>query len=202
MRDTQRSWVSWAGVGSIAAGILCIIGGDRLPSPTLLQVGLGLIGFGLIASGGEAMVTRRFVLQRWGFGNPAYRGLGAVFNGIVFVWIGLALIAVALVLFTGEEQALVRATIRRPGFALLNLSFLALAASGTELANAIDARRGSAAGWFLRALSALPQSIPGLVLLLLALALLALGLLEIVSPATFDALGGGFLEVLFLEGAS
>ena len=41
--------------------------------------------------------------------------------------------------------------------------------------------------------------IPALIWLVLGLALLELGVFDIVSPAIFDQMGGGFLELLFQE---
>jgi len=196
------SFVTWIWVGLVVVGMLCIGGSEWLSLPLLLQAGLALIGVGLIVGGGEAMVTRRYVASRHGFRDETYRGFGAVLNGIVFVWIGVALIGFGLVLFAGAEQSFVDATIRRPGAALVNFSFLLLAVSGIVFLGPVESQLGPKAGWFLKLLQALLRSIPALILLILALALLALGLLEIVSPATFDELGGGFLEVLFLGGPS
>ena len=39
--------------------------------------------------------------------------------------------------------------------------------------------------------------LPGAILIVIGLGALGLGLFEFVAPAQFDALGGGFLEVLF-----
>jgi len=196
------SFVKWIWIGLIVVGILCIGGSDRFSLPLLLQAGLALIGLGLIVGGGEAMVTRHFVMSRRGFADENYRGWGAVLNGIIWLWIGVALIGFALVLWAGAEQSFVDATIRRPGVALINLSFLLLAVSGITFLGSVESQLGPKANWFVKLFSALLRSIPALILLLLALAFLALGLLEVVSPATFDELGGGFLEVLFLGGAS
>jgi hypothetical protein len=198
MSGCRMSLLTGIKVGLVAVGMLCILAGARLAIPTLIQAGMGSIGLGLIVVGAEAMVTRRIKTGREGGIIAAYGGWAAVFYGIVLLWIGMALIAGAVVFFTGTEQTIVHATIRRPGSALLNLSFLLLAVSGIVLTGFVEARPAAAADRWLRALSVLLQLIPGLILLFLALALLALGLLEIVSPATFDGLGGRFLETLLL----
>jgi len=196
------SLVSWIEIALIGLGILGMVGGNRLSSPLLSNGGLALVGIGLIVIGGDAMVTRRYVVRRRGSTDWTYYGLGAVLIGIVFVWVGVVAIAIALVLLSGTEQAFIHHTIRRPGSALLNLSFVVLAASGIVFSGSRYAGSGTGSGPLLKALLVIVHSLPGAILLLLALALLALGVLEMVSPATFDQLGGGFLEVLFLGGSS
>jgi len=39
--------------------------------------------------------------------------------------------------------------------------------------------------------------LPGLILIVIGIGATGLGLFEFIAPAQFDALGGGFLEVLF-----
>jgi hypothetical protein len=202
MRVRSLSWVSWVEIALIGAGVLCLIGGNQLSSPLLSRGGLALIGLGLIVVGGEAMVTRRFALRRRRHDGQVYRGLSAILYGIVYLWIGLALVTVSLVVFPGTEQVLLQSLAERPGYALLSLSFLLVAASGIELTGRLHARSDAKTGRFLSAISTLLHSIPGLLLFLLALAIMALGVLEIVSPDTFDELGGGFLEALFSGGSS
>jgi hypothetical protein len=58
---TKTSWIQ---IGLSVLGILLMIGGDRLAVPALLHAGLGLI-----VGGGEAIVTRRYVLRRRGFSD-------------------------------------------------------------------------------------------------------------------------------------
>ena len=41
------------------------------------------------------------------------------------------------------------------------------------------------------------RMLPGTILIMIGLGALGLGLFEFVAPAQFDALGGGYLEVLF-----
>lgn len=191
--------VSWIQIGFIVLGVLLMVGGDRLGIPTLLHAGLALIGLGFIVGGGEAIVTRRYALQRRGFSDATYYGPGAVLYGIVLVWIGVWVISVAGVLFLDVGQAVFRSVIRRPGFVMVNVAVVLFASSGVILSGAIETRPGPEAGWFLRLISVVFRSIPAMVMLLLGVALLGLGALEIVAPATFDQMGGGFLELLFRE---
>lgn len=193
------SKVSWVHIGLIALGVLLMIGGDRLGILALLHGGLTLIGLGFMVGGGGAIVTRRYVLRRRGFSGAAYYGLGALLYGIILVWIGVWVISAAGVLFLDVGQAVFRAVIRRPGFVLVNVAVVVLASGGVALAGPAESQPGQNTGWFLNMISTLAHAIPALLLLVLGLALLGLGVLEITSPATFDQIGGGFLELLFRE---
>lgn len=191
--------VSWIQIGLIVLGVLLIVGGDRLDIPALLYGGLALAGLGFIVGGGEAIVTRQYVLRRRGFTNATYYGLGAILYGIIFVWIGVWVISVAGVLFLDIGQAVFRSFIRRPGFVLVNVACVVLASGGIAFTFPAESQSGQGDGWFLNLLATVAHMIPALILLALGLALLGLGVLEIVSPATFDQMGGGFLELLFRE---
>ena len=65
-----------------------------------------------------------------------------------------------------------------------------------------EAQSGPGDGRFLNLLATLAHVIPAMILLALGLALLGLGVLDMVAPATFDQIGGGFLKVLFREPSS
>ncbi len=193
---------SWIQIGTIVLGILLIVGGDRLVVPAFLYAGLALIGLGFVVAGGEAMVTRRYVLQRRGSSDATHDGLGAVFYGIILVWIGVWVISVAAVLFLDVGQDVFRSVVRRPGFVMINVAFVLFASSAVILSQTVERQPGSDAGWLVRLISVAFNSIPAIILLLLGLALLSLGALEIVAPVTFDQMGGGFLELLFQEPSS
>jgi hypothetical protein len=193
------SKISRIHIGLIGLGVLLMVGGDRLAVPALLHAGLAVIGLGFIVGGGAAIVTRQYTLPLRKASEATYYGLGAMLYGTVLVWIGVWILSIAGILILDVGQAVFRSVIRRPGFVLVNVAFMMLASGAVVLTSLAGSQSSQGTGRFLNLIQTVFNSIPALILTVLGLALLGLGVLEIVSPATFDQMGGGFLEILFQE---
>lgn len=176
-----------------ALGILCALGADRLSMPVLVHVGLVCFGLGGMAVGWEAIVTRQIKLGSRRTGSrQTYSGFPAVLQGIQFNLIGLFLIGAAGITYFNGGSEVAQHFIRRPGIPLLVFGLLALLQSLVMFLGYREINTGQ--GWMVTLNLISSRALPGVILLALGLGLLALGMLEIVAPATFDHLGGDFLE--------
>lgn len=177
----------------VALGILCALGADRLSMPVLVHIGLVCFGLGGMAVGWEAIVTRQIKLGSRRTGSrQTYSGFPAVLQGIQFNLIGLFLIGAAGITYFNSGSEVAQHFIRRPGIPLLVFGLLALLQSLVMFLGYREINTGQ--GWMVTLNLISSRALPGVILLALGLGLLALGMLEIVAPATFDHLGGDFLE--------
>ena len=177
-------------------GILCVLGADKLSMPILTNVGMGLFGLGAMAVGWEAIITRRIRLGTRSRGtSQTYIGFPAVLQGIQFNLIGIFLIGAAGLIYLNNGRALFLQYVRRPGIPLVVIASLILLQSVIMFAGYREITRGP--GWMVTINLLFSRMLPGVILLILGLGAIGLGLLEIVAPAAFDALGGGFLETLY-----
>jgi hypothetical protein len=182
-------------IGFVALGGLATWGGNRLSMPVLQSVGLVLLGAAFLTAGAEAMFTRRIAFARGFSSSETYQGVGAIFYGILFGFVGISFVAAAYVTHVDAGRALFLYSVRRPGFSLLIVGFLLLVGAGIALAGSVEERQGPR--WIVWLNLGLSRLLPGLILVALGVTVTGLGVLEIVAPTTFDGMGGGFLEVLF-----
>lgn len=183
------------GLVVLALGLLFI--GDKYAIPLLFYTGMASFGMLSMAIGWEAIVTRQIVVGRRRSGNRGtYVGLPAIFQGIQFNVFGIFVLVVAAMIYmraNGREVFL--QMVRRPGLPLIVLGLLVLMQAVITLAGSLEQRdRSRSDALFVLLVSRL---LPGTILVIIGLGALGLGLLEVVSPNIFDAIGGGFLEVLY-----
>ena len=177
----------------VLLGLGLVFGGNRLSMPFLLNTGIAFLGLFAITIGVEAIITRHIVVgRRRRGGRRTYTGIPAVLQGIQFNIIGLALIAVALMLqFQVGARGLFLQTMQHPGIALIGLGMLVMLQAAIAMAGSGNVGGGSVPAFVLL------QLFPGLLLAIVALILAGLGLFEIVAPVAFDQMGGGILESLY-----
>jgi len=185
---------------TFAAGALLALAGARLEREALTFLGLAVIGGVGVLIGLDTLRSRRLVTVSRSDrrASETWAGVAAVGQGVAIGCTGLFLTAVSALALLGAGHAAVRHVVRHPGVPLLAFAALCLAAATTTIAGSVEERQGSRRLVLLNL--ATSRLLPGLILVLLGLAAASLGLLEITSPATFDRLGGGFLEVLFAAG--
>ena len=181
----------------ILLGIGLFWGGEKLAMPLLENAGIACFGLVSILVGWEAIIKRRIVLGRRRHGiRQAYTGLAAVLQGIEFNLLGLFLLVVAIMLQThvnsrtvGEQMA------RHPGLPLLVLGMIGLIQAAIVLIGSPVSDQNSRFILFLDLM--LARLLPGIILLVLAVAAVGLGFFEIVAPNAFDQMGGKILETLY-----
>ena len=177
-------------------GILGALGGDRLSMPILTNVGIACFGLAGMAVGWEAILTRhiKFGNRRRG-SMETYTGIPAILQGIQFNLLGLFFIGVSVLMYFNNGREVFLQFVRRPGIPLAVIGGLMLLQSLAMFLGYREINEGP--GWMVTINLLLSRMLPGVILLLLGLAAVGLGLLEIAAPGVFDSLGGGFLEVLY-----
>ena len=180
-------------------GALFALGADRLSMPILMYGGVSYFGLAGMAVGWEAIVTRQIQLGRRRSGNrQTYTGFPAILQGIQFNLIGLFLIGASVFFYLNNEREsreIFLQFVRRPGVPLTVLGLLILLQSLVLFLGYRELNEGS--GWIVTVNLLFSRLFPGLILLVLGLGVTVLGLLDIIAPAVFDSLGGGFLETLY-----
>lgn len=179
----------------VALGLLLVFGGNQLARPVLIYAGIGCLGLAAIATGSEAIITRRLVLRRRRGYQRAYFGIPAIFQGIQFNLIGLYFLGVAFMMYFNNAQEVMRQMARRPAVLLFLLGGFCLLQALIMLWGSGATRERSQGLVILELL--VGRLFPGTIWLILALGLIALGLLDAFAPMRFDEMGGRFLEQLY-----
>lgn len=173
-------------LGLFIVGIGAMVAGDRLSIQVLFDGGLALFGVGFLAAGIDGFLTRRV-----GFAGPSagatsghrtYRGKAALCWGIVLSELGLAIISVAVVQLLGIERAAIELLIARPGILFLGAGIMLACIGGASLLDPGE-RRESIGEWLL----SLPFRMVSTIPVVLGLAIIAIGLVEVLAPDVFDA---------------
>lgn len=184
-------------IGLILLAFLLIFAGDKLSIPLLSYTGIAGFGMASMAIGWEAIMTHQIVVGRRRSGNrKTYVGMPAVFQGIQFNVLGLFLIfaAVSTYMKANVREGFLQ-MVRRPGLPLIAIGILVLMQAAITVSGSLEQRDGPRSEVIFDLLAA--RLLPGLFLILIGLGALGLGMFEIVAPNAFDALGGGFLEMLY-----
>jgi hypothetical protein len=177
-------------------GLLLVFGGDQLSLPVLIHAGIACLGLAMLATGWQAILTRRLVLRGRGGRYPeAYSGLPAIFQGIQFNFLGLFLIGLALLTYFNNWQEVFQQMVRRPGLPLVLLGGLALLQTIIMFLGRGGAGERSQGLVILELL--VGRLFPGFIWLVLGVGLMMLGLFDAVAPVKFDEMGGRFLEELY-----
>jgi hypothetical protein len=167
-------------------GLLLLIAAQRFGRPALIGPGLLLFAVGALAAAADAFRTR-YVHERSTVGpeSVVYEGAAAALFGVVLVVAAIALATAGLAFTLGAEHELYRFLLARPGAALL------AAAGGAGVLGAREWRGSSR-----RLLASLPQRFGAAIMLLGGIALVAIGVFEVVAPAAFDGAIDRILEPL------
>ena len=182
-------------IGLAVIAFLLAFAGDKLSIPSLLYAGISLFGVTAIVVGMEAAITRRIVLYRQRNYSETYLGLAAYAQGVQFSLIGLFLIGASLAAYLDNGRDIFLHLVQRPWSVLVVFGVYCLTQTVIAIGGSVEQKQGSR--WVVMLDFFLGRLLPGIILLVVGLGALGLGLFEFVAPAQFDALGGGFLEVLF-----
>lgn len=177
-------------------GLLLVFGGDQLSLPALSHAGIACLGLAMLATGWQAILTRRLVVRgRGGRYAEAYSGVPAIFQGIQFNFLGLFLIGVALVTYFSNWQEVFQQMVRRPGLLLVLLGGLAVLQAIIMFLGRGGTGERSQGLVILELL--VGRLFPGFIWLVLGVGLMLMGLFDAVAPVKFDEMGGRFLEELY-----
>ena len=180
-------------------GVLLIFGAEKLSIPTLGYAGMVCFGLTSMAIGWEAIITRRLVLgSRRRGSRQTYTGLPAILQGIQFNLLGIFFLGVSGFIYLNNDSIgrdIFLQFVRRPGLPLVVIGLLFLMQAGIVIPGFQELNEGPR--WIVVMNLAISRLLPGIILVVLGLGAMGLGLLDMVAPALFDEMGGGFLEVLY-----
>lgn len=182
-------------IGLAVIAVLLALAGDKLSIPILFYVGISMFGVTAIVVGMEAMITRRIVLYRHRNYSETYLGLAAYAQGVQFSLIGIFFIGASLAAYLDNGRDLFLHMVRRPWSALVVFGTFCLMQAVITVGGSVEQKQGTR--WVVMLDFFVGRLLPGIILIVIGLSALGLGLFEFIAPTQFDALGGGFLEVLF-----
>lgn len=182
-------------IGLAIIAMLLAVAGDKLSIPILLYSGIAMFGVTAIVVSIEAMVTRQIVLYRQRNVSETYLGLAAYAQGVQFSFIGLFLIGTSFAAYLDNGRDIFLHLVRRPWSFLVVFGVFCLMQAIISIIGSVEQKQGT--HWVVALDFLVSRLLPGVILLVIGLASTLLGVFEFFAPAQFDALGGGFLEVLF-----
>ena len=182
-------------IGLGVIGLLLALAGDKFSIPLMLYAGIATFGLTSIVVGLEAMLTQRIVLSRQRNYSETFLGLAAYAQGVQYSLIGLFFIGASIAAYLDNGEQIFRYFVRRPWSVLVVFGTYCLMQAVIALGGSVEQKQGTR--WIVMLEFLVGRLLPGTILLVIGLGALGLGLFEFVAPARFDALGGGFLEVLF-----
>ena len=174
---------------------LLAFAGDKLSIPIMLYSGIALFGVTAIVIGLEAMLTQRIVLSRQRNYSETYLGFAAYAQGVQFSLIGLFFIVTSIAAYLDNGRDIFLHLVKRPWSVLVVFGTYCLMQAVIAIGGSVEQKEGTR--WVVMLDFFVGRLLPGAILIVIGLGALGLGLFEFVAPAQFDALGGGFLEVLF-----
>ena len=182
-------------IGLAVIAFLLAFSGEKLDVPILLYAGISVFGIAAIVVGMEAMITRRIVLSRQRNYSETYLGLAAYAQGVQFSILGIFFIGASMAAYLDNGRELFLYLVRRPWSVLVVFGVYCLMQAIISIGGSVEQKQGSRFAVMLDLF--VGRLLPGFILIVIGLGALGLGLFEFFLPAQFDALGGGFLEVLF-----
>lgn len=182
-------------IGLAVIAFLLAFSGEKLSMPILLYAGISVFGIAAIVVGMEAMITRRIVLSRQRNYSETYLGLAAYAQGVQFSIIGIFFIGASMAAYLDNGRELFLHLVRRPWSVLVVFGVYCLMQAIISIGGSVEQKQGSRFAVMLDLF--VGRLLPGFILIVIGLGALGLGLFEFFLPVQFDALGGGFLEVLF-----
>ena len=182
-------------IGLAVVAFLLAFAGDKLSIPIMLYSGIALFGVTAIVIGLEAMLTQRIVLSRQRNYSETYLGFAAYAQGVQFSLIGLFFIVTSIAAYLDNGRDIFLHLVKRPWSVLVVFGTYCLMQAIIAIGGSIEQKQGTR--WIVILDLFVGRLLPGAILIVIGLGALGLGLFEFVAPAQFDALGGGFLEVLF-----
>lgn len=188
------------GVAQVAAGVAglaCAAVASALDMPSLFPTGMALFALALGLAGAEGVVTRRMEVpsRAYRYRTEAYTGIGAVASGLLYMAMGAFFMFLAYLIAVDGGGGTLRYFARRPGVVLLFFAAVCAAGAVAAAAGTLEDRTGPK--WIVTLTLMTSRLLPAAIAAAIAVLTAALGLYEMTAPEQFDAMGGGFLEMLF-----
>ncbi len=179
----SRKW-KWIMIALLIGAAVLFAVGEQYPESPVLTIGLGLLGLGVIISGVDSILTREAIFQyEETTTTDTYTGFSAVVWGICFVLIGLAILGASVTHGLGVDKLVLASITQHPGLALVYGSGVAFTFAIPGIIGSHEQRRSKLA---------LFVSLPGrffwLLILMAAIAMLLLGVLDLIAPSFVAAL--------------
>lgn len=171
---------------ALVVGGLGMLASYAFDQPGGFQLGLCVVGAGIVLGGLESIFTGRGGFRWAGDSGEAYAGAPAVVWGLMLLTAGCAVIGSAYVLAQGSWGSTTDYLVRRPGPALIVGGLLAAGAGFLLLINP----RSHGVAWTL--LVRVPKMVAGLALLNLGYVGVVLGIWEWLDPRGFDQVAAAF----------
>ena len=181
-------------VSVFVIGFLFAFAGDKLSMPALMYGGITLFGVAAFLIGMEAAIMQRIVLGHRRY-NETYVGFAAYAQGMQFMMIGIFFIGASFLAYFDTGRDIFLQYVRRPWPVLVVVGFYCLMQAVIAFGGYEEAKQGTR--WIVVLNLITSRLLPGVILVVIGLGLLALGLLDLTAPVLFDKLGGGFLEALY-----
>ncbi|MBP7775524.1 MAG: hypothetical protein KA371_00165 [Acidobacteria bacterium] len=165
--------------------VALIYAGDKLGSSGTQALGTAILALGLVGIGVDSLRTRYFDMpvgsSLRSTARFTFKGPGAVVWGLMCLALGLGALALSGVVLFGLEDSAQRLVMARPGIALAPVGFIFLCtALGWLLGD--ETMNSSVPMFFVT----LPHRIGAVITLAFALAVLGVGVFELVAPSAFD----------------
>lgn len=127
--------------------------------------------------------------------NETYRGIAAIAHGVIFIIISIFLGVTSFIFYQDSGDNVFQFFIKRPGVIFLIIGVYLFSFSLIAFVGYKEQTQTSRFVYYLDLITS--RLLLGTILLVWALAITALGIIEIIDPVYFDSIGGGFLELLF-----
>jgi len=154
----------------------------------LAGMGCIVVSIGMCLIGAKNIITRESTESYNEYSQTAtYTGLSAVLGGVFWVFSGLAMFIIGLVVIIGQQANLFDLILSHPGYALFVLGGMALSYGGHLFLGAREDRATAFAF-----LGSLPGRVFALIFIILGVGMLALSAASLIMPAVFDSLVANF----------
>lgn len=183
-----------AQVAVFVAGFLLAFAGEKLSIPILTWGGISLFGVAAFLIGMEAAITRRIVVGNRRY-SETYVGLPAYAQGVQFMILGTFFVGISFLAYFDTGRDMFLFLIRRPWTILLTFGVYCLMQAVIAIGGYEEEKQGSR--WIVVMNLAVSRLLPGIILIVIGLGAAGLGFIDLVAPALFDKMGGGFLEALY-----
>jgi hypothetical protein len=196
-KDNSKNWNKLI-LAIAGLGILLVIIDHFFESEFLRNLGIFSFSFAAILVGLEAVIERKIILQsRYSRRlSETYLGAAAIAQGLLIILLAFFILSLPIIDYLNAGQKLFEHFVRRPGILFIIFSFICFLTVIAVGIGSVEEKQGPK---FVVILNLIAGRILGpTILFFIGLFFFGLGILEIINPAYFDSLGGGFLEVIFL----